>query len=42
MAAALPFCDTLLPADTFGSLAAVIEEVSRCDKVARVARVLTS
>jgi uncharacterized protein with von Willebrand factor type A (vWA) domain len=28
MAAALPYCDELLPADTFGSLAAVIRAVS--------------
>jgi uncharacterized protein len=28
MAAALPYCDALLPADTFGSLAAVIRAVS--------------
>ncbi|HEY2042267.1 MAG TPA: VWA domain-containing protein [Jatrophihabitans sp.] len=30
MAAALPYCDALLPADSFRSLAAVITEVSRC------------
>jgi uncharacterized protein len=30
MAAALPYCDRLLPADTFRSLALVIGEVSRC------------
>ena len=29
MAAALPFCDAFLPADTFGSLAAVVEEIAR-------------
>ncbi|RAJ59991.1 hypothetical protein K378_04688 [Streptomyces sp. Amel2xB2] len=29
MAAALPHCDLLLPADTFGSLAAVVAEISR-------------
>jgi uncharacterized protein with von Willebrand factor type A (vWA) domain len=29
MAAALPHCDKLLPADTFRSLARVIEEISR-------------
>jgi uncharacterized protein with von Willebrand factor type A (vWA) domain len=28
MAAALPYCDTLMPADTFRSLLAVIEEIS--------------
>jgi uncharacterized protein with von Willebrand factor type A (vWA) domain len=28
MAAALPYCDSLLPADTFGSLAAAIGEIS--------------
>lgn len=30
MAAALPFCDRLLPADTFRSLATAIGEISRC------------
>ncbi|CAN5431363.1 VWA domain-containing protein [soil metagenome] len=30
MAAALPFCDRLLPADTFRSLARVIAEISQC------------
>jgi uncharacterized protein len=34
MAAALPFCDQLLPADTFHSLARVIAEISRCVKIA--------
>lgn len=29
MAAALPYCDSLLPADTFGSLAAVIAQICR-------------
>jgi uncharacterized protein with von Willebrand factor type A (vWA) domain len=33
MAAALPFCDQLLPADNFHSLARVISEISRCVKV---------
>jgi hypothetical protein len=28
MAAALPYCDRLLPADTFASLAAVVRAVS--------------
>lgn len=30
MAAALPYCDALLAANTFGSLARVIAEISRC------------
>ena len=30
MAAALPFCDALLPGDDFASLAQVVAEVSRC------------
>ncbi|MFF2061268.1 VWA domain-containing protein [Streptomyces sp. NPDC058200] len=30
MAAALPYCDALLPADSFRSLARVIREISRC------------
>ena len=32
MAAALPYCDRLLPADTFGSLVAVVAEISRCSR----------
>lgn len=32
MAAALPYCDELLPADTFGSLAAVIDEIARSSR----------
>ena len=32
MAAALPFCDRLLPADTFRSLAAAVSEIARCDQ----------
>jgi hypothetical protein len=34
MAAALPYCDQLLPADNFQSLARVIAEISRCVRVA--------
>jgi uncharacterized protein with von Willebrand factor type A (vWA) domain len=30
MAAALPYCDALLPANTFQSLAQVITEIFRC------------
>jgi uncharacterized protein with von Willebrand factor type A (vWA) domain len=30
MAAALPYCDELLPADTFASLAHVLDRVARC------------
>jgi hypothetical protein len=29
MAAALPFCDELLPADTFASLAHVLDRIAR-------------
>jgi uncharacterized protein with von Willebrand factor type A (vWA) domain len=32
MAAALPFCDRLLPADTFRSLATAVGEIARCDQ----------
>lgn len=32
MAAALPYCDRLLPGDTFGSLAAVVREVAACSR----------
>jgi len=38
MAAALPFCDALLPADTFRSLAAVIASISADDSVLRRGR----
>jgi uncharacterized protein with von Willebrand factor type A (vWA) domain len=31
MAAALPYCDELLPADTFASLARVLDQIGRCD-----------
>jgi uncharacterized protein with von Willebrand factor type A (vWA) domain len=34
MAAALPYCDQLLPADTFSSLARVVAEISRCARTA--------
>jgi uncharacterized protein with von Willebrand factor type A (vWA) domain len=30
MAAALPYCDRLLPADTFRSLREVIDVISQC------------
>jgi uncharacterized protein len=30
MAAALPYCDALLPADTFASLARVVDHIGRC------------
>ena len=33
MAAALPYCDRLLPADTFRSLREVVQEIARCDQV---------
>jgi len=32
MAAALPYCDELLPADTFSSLAAVVRAVSSTNR----------
>jgi uncharacterized protein len=32
MAAALPYCDRHLPADTFRSLARVIAEIAACDR----------
>jgi uncharacterized protein with von Willebrand factor type A (vWA) domain len=32
MAAALPYCDDLLPADTFASLARVLDRIARCDE----------
>ncbi|TJZ99674.1 VWA domain-containing protein [Actinacidiphila oryziradicis] len=35
MAAALPYCDALLPADTFGSLLRVPAEIARCGAGAR-------
>jgi uncharacterized protein with von Willebrand factor type A (vWA) domain len=35
MAAALPYCDALLPAQTFHDLACVIREVSRCAQTGR-------
>jgi uncharacterized protein with von Willebrand factor type A (vWA) domain len=30
MAAALPYCDRLVPADTFRSLATVVAEIALC------------
>jgi uncharacterized protein with von Willebrand factor type A (vWA) domain len=35
MIAALPYCDRLLPADNFASLARVIQEIARCVKPGR-------
>lgn len=39
MAAAMPFCDELLPADTFASLARVISEIPRSAVSSRASRV---
>jgi hypothetical protein len=38
MAAALPFCDTLLPADDVRSMAAVVAELCRSDRGRSAAR----
>ena len=42
MAAALPYCDRLLPADTFRSLAGVVAEIARCSLPPEPRRALSS
>ncbi|HEU4330939.1 MAG TPA: VWA domain-containing protein [Lapillicoccus sp.] len=42
MAAALPYCDRLVPADTFRSLVGVVHEIARCSRPAERVQVVSS